>query len=98
MQIKSRDITSHLLEDGLSKDKKYQVLTKMWKKHRAGFCLVAFKLDMNQKSPGWMLIQTVKTVDNSVNLGWGPIICISKEFPDDADVSGSGITLWKPLL
>ena len=52
---------------------------------------------MNQKSPGWMLKQTVKTVGNSVNFGWGPIFCISKEFPDDADAIGPGTKLEEPL-
>lgn len=32
-------------------------------------------------------------VDDSVCLGWGLRMCVSNEFPGDADAAGSGTTL-----
>lgn len=41
------------------------------------------------------LVDTTLKVSDLVDLVFGPQICISTKFPDDADTAGSGTMVWE---
>lgn len=65
------------------------------------FAPVIIKLQLPSESPGKLvktqIADSTSRVFQSVNLGWGPWICICNQFPGTSNAAGPEITLWKPL-
>ena len=61
---------------------------------------MVLKLEDASESPGelvkWTLLSPTSRVFDSAGPGWSLKTCISK-FPDDAEATGPGTTLWESL-